>query len=184
MPPSLSEIIRNRRTIHQFIQDRVPPSEDILVAIEHATWAPNHRLTEPWKFYLIGEGTREKICRLNAELTREKRGDQAAGIKLKRWQEIPGWMVLTCNESGDELRAVEDYAACCCAAQNFMLVLWSKGIGSKWTTGAITRDQEFYRIMTIDPEQEKVVGLFWYGYPGDVPQVVRKPLQEVCTELP
>ena len=89
----------------------------VLEAIAHAVWAPNHKLTEPWRFRLIGAETKERICVLNAELARDKAGDRAASIKLARWRAIPGWMLLTCVQAGHEVQRREDYAACCCAAR-------------------------------------------------------------------
>jgi len=181
---SIAEIIRKRRTIHQFRPQQRPPQEEIMAAIEHAIWAPNHYKTEPWKFYLIGDDTKEKICQLNAELVRNKHSDKAADIKLKRWREIPGWLLLSCNKSDDETRAREDFASCCCVAQNLMLYLWSIDIGVKWTTGEVTREQKFFEIMDIDNSRESVVGLFWYGYADEIPQMSRPSLEQIVIELP
>ena len=65
-----------------------------------------------------------------------------------------------------------------------MLCLWDKGIGTKWSTGPVTRMDQFYDLVWVNKALEKVVGLIWYGYPTDVPQTIRKPLQQVLTELP
>ena len=54
----------------------------------------------------------------------------------------------------------------------------------KWSTGAVTRDERFYELVWIDPEQEHIMGILWYGYPAEVPQTVRKPVTQVMTELP
>lgn len=155
-----------------------------MAAIELAIWAPNHYAAEPWHFYILGDEAKEKICQLNAELIRQKRGDQAAQMKLDRWREIPGWLVLTCDVSEDEIRARENYAACCCAAQNLMLYCWSLGIGVKWTTGEVCRDQRFDEIVGFESRHEQLVGLFWYGYPEVIPQTSRKSLDEVVRVLP
>ena len=180
---SAAELIRDRRTIHDF-RPEPPPPELILRGLELARWAPNHRLTEPWRFYLLGPETAEAIARLNAEQVSRDQGAAAGQAKLDRWRAIPGWLVVTCERSDDPLRAQEDYAACCCAMQNFSLYLWSQGIGVKWTTGAVIREPAFYDLIWVDPALETVVGLFWYGYPADVPQTVRKPLDESLVRLP
>ena len=75
-------------------------------------------------------------------------------------------------------------AACCAATQNFQLYLWKAGVGSKWTTGVITRDARFFDIVGIDPANEFVVGLIWYGYPKLTPTQSRKPVSDVVSELP
>ena len=104
--------------------------------------------------------------------------------KLKRWRQIPGWLLLTCPRSDDELREQEDYAACCCAAQNMILYLWHEGIGVKWTTGEVLRDERFYRITHINIASTFIVGLFWYGFAEVIPAARRKPLEEVLFALP
>ena len=91
---------------------------------------------------------------------------------------------MTCRKSDDELLQQEDYAACCTATQNFMLYLWKAGVGSKWTTGDITRDARFFDIIGIDPANEFIVGLIWYGYPKLTPTQSRKPVEDVPTDLP
>ena len=180
----IAGVISDRRTIHNFRQDRVPPAAEIHRALELAICAPNHHATAPWRFYLLGNTTKERVCRLNAEMIGAVRGEEAARIKLERWREIPGWLLLTCVKSGNDIRTMEDYAACCCASQNLMLYLWSVGIGVKWTTGGVTRDPRFYEILGIDPEQESVVGLFWYGYPDEIPPGNRKKPENKIVELP
>ena len=181
---SVAEAIRTRRTIHEFQRERLPPQEIIIEAIGHAVWAPNHHLTQPWRFRLIGTETKERICRLNAALVSERKGDRAGEIKLRRWREVPGWVLLSCLQEGDEIRRREDFAACCCAAQLFMLRLWEQGIGVKWTTGDVTRHEDFFRIMDMDPQAESVVGLFWYGYPAEVPAGTRRPCDTFISRLP
>jgi nitroreductase len=177
-------LISNRRTVHQFKPGEVPPIEKIEKAIDLARWAPNHHLTEPWHFYIIGPETVSAIIELNAELARNKNGDKAARIKLKRWSQIPGWLVLTCTKSEDPIRAQEDYAACCCAAQNMMLYLWHEGIGVKWTTGDVVKESRFYNLIRVDPHAEIVVGLFWYGYAEEIPNTKRKPIKQILARLP
>lgn len=184
MTRSVSEIIRTRRSVNRFVAGQCPPADLIREAIGHAVWAPNHHLSQPWRFYLLGRQTAERICLRNAELVRAQQGDKAAEIKLRRWRAVPGWLLLTCIESADELRRREDFAACCCAAQNMMLFLWDHNVGVKWTTGQVTRDDGFYEIVGISPGEEKAVGLFWYGVPEESPVSTRQPPDAVTFERP
>lgn len=180
----VADVIRTRRTIHLFEPGRVPSKEEILTAIDLARWAPNHFLTEPWRFYLIGRRTAEAIAHLNAELVTAKRGESAGKAKLERWLEIPAWMAVTCRNSDDAVRQKEDYAACCCAVQNLQLYLWSRGIGVKWTTGDVTRSERIYEILEIDPAAETLVCTLWYGFAADVPKTARRPVREIYVERP
>ena len=179
----LEEVIRGRRTINLYLQTPVPRAL-VREAIEVATWAPNHHVTEPWHFYLLGQETVERCLDLCFELVRAKKSEEAAAFKREQWSEKPGWLVVTCRRSEDELLQREDYAACAAAIQNFMLYLWKAGVGSKWTTGDITRDERFFDILGIDADREFVVGLLWYGYPKLTPTQKRKEPGDVLSQLP
>lgn len=178
-----AELIRSRRTIHLFKPEK-PPREVILRAVDLARWAPNHYLTEPWRFYLLGSETAEAIVRLNAEIVTRRRGEAAGKSKLERWLGIPGWLLVTCRRDDDPVRDRENYAACACAIHNMQLYLWSEGVGMKWTTGRVTRHARFFDLVGVDRAEERVVGLMWYGYPAEVPETLRRPVEEVLTELP
>jgi len=179
----LAEIIRGRRTINLFLQTPVP-RQLVRDAIETAVWAPNHHVTEPWKYYLLGQETIGRCIDLVRDIVTEKKDARAGEFKAKSWSEKPGWLVVTCSRSADALRQQEDYAACSAAVQNLMLFLWRAGVGSKWTTGDITLDPRFFDIIDIDAEEEMVVGLIWYGYPKLTPAQSRKKARDVLTELP
>lgn len=179
---SIAEIIRGRRTIN-FFKPEIPPREVLLEGIELARWGPNHHLTEPWRFYLLSDAIKQQVVELNTRLVTEAKGAVAGRAKRERWSRMPGWLVVTCARRSDPLRQKEDYAACCCAVHNLALYLWSRGVGMKWTTGPVIRTEAFYDLIWVDPVVEDVVGLFWYGYPDEVPVSVRKPVSEILVEL-
>jgi nitroreductase len=178
-----AEVLRGRRTIELFLQTTVP-QELVTEALEAATWAPNHHVTEPWHFYSLGVETKKRCLDLCRMLVTAKKGEKAAEFKRQSWSEKPGWLVVTCQRSENELLQNEDYAACCAAVQNLILYLWKAGIGSKWTTGDITRDPQFLDIVGINAADEFVVGLIWYGYPKLTPTQSRKDLAEKHTTTP
>lgn len=178
----LARLIHTRRSVDRYLAE--PPPRPLLIeAIELARWAPNHRCTEPWHFYLCGSQTRQAIIDLNSEMVSARQGEAVGAVKRNRWSQVPGFLVVTCDNSDDTLRAHEDYAASACAVQNLMLALWSRGIASKWTTGAVTRDERFYELIWVDPAQETVVGLIWYGYPAHLPESTRKPVEAITVDL-
>lgn len=182
-PDAVAALLRSRRTVHLFEPAPVP-DDLVLRALDLARWAPNHRLTEPWRFTLLGPETAAAVVDLNARLVAEARGPAAGAAKRARWSAVPGWLVVTCHVSEHAVRMREDYAACCCAIQNLQLYLWSEGVGVKWTTGAVTRDPAFYDLVGIDSRTETVVGLLWYGVPAAVPEALRRPLDAVLTRRP
>lgn len=176
------QILRSRRTIGVF-RAECPPRDVVLSALELATWAPNHRKTEPWRFTQLGPQAVQRIIELNAQLIAAKKGPDEAEKKRRQWTAVPGWLLVTCVKSTAPVQSEEDYAACCCAIQNLTLSLWSKGIGSKWSTGSVTQHPEFAEITGFDPQVERVVGMIWYGYPQIMPEQTRKPLADVLREV-
>jgi len=179
----LATLIRERRTVNSFRAER-PPRELILQAIELARWAPNHKHTEPWRFHLLGAETTRQIVDLNTRVVAEEKGADAAAAKHARWSAVPGWLAVTCAIGDDPHRNEEDYAATCCAVQNLMLFLWSEGVGTKWSTGAVTRHPDYPRLIGFDPQTQRSVGLFWYGYPQSVPEQRRKEVAAIVSHRP
>ncbi len=159
------EALRTRRTVHNFDNDRAVPDEVLHRAVEAATYAPNHKMTEPWLFRRLGQDAIEAIASLNAASIADP---EKAAKKAKRWADIRNWLVVTSRITpGDELLTREDYAATCCAVQNMQLSFAADGVGTKWTSGDIQRTPGFERICGVDGDAECVCGVIWYGYAAD-----------------
>ncbi len=166
----LHDAIRTRTTVHQY-QPGAVDSAAIDRAIEAATCAPNHRMTEPWRFTLVGPRGREAIVAINADLKAAKAGctldDKAMG-KLRDKMLNPGELLVVSQAATDDPAIErEDYAATACALQCLMLSLHADGYGSKWSTGAVTTDPRTYEAAGIDPDAEQIVGFIWIGRPAD-----------------
>lgn len=181
--PAVASVIRGRRTIAAY-RPELPPREIVLNAIELARWAPNHKKTEPWHVIWLGPESVRAVVDLNSRIIAAAKGTAEAELKSKKWAQVPGWLVVTCDLAADAFRREEDYAACCCAIQNLMLALWSAGIGTKWSTGDVIRHSDFHELLGIDPNAQRVVGMVWYGYPTVVPQQTRHPVESFLRELP
>jgi len=179
---AIAELIRGRRTINLFEPEPVGV-EPVLDAIELARWAPNHKLTEPWRFYLIGPSTLARVADCWAGFEAETKGEAAGIARRKRLAGIPGHFVVTSAKHADVNIDRENYAACCCAVQNLMLYLWQRRIGVKWTTGGITRQSRFYDALGIDAAAETIVGYFWYGRPAVIAPQQRRPVGDFLVRL-
>jgi len=165
---AVHDALRSRRTINDFSPQLPAGWEEALErAVEAATFAPNHKRTEPWRFHLLGPRSIRRVCELNAELVTASKGDAAGAKKLERWLAIPGWLVVTCVRACDSMEepaglAREDYAAVCCATQNLCLSLHADGLGTKWTSGPVNFDPRFAGAVGL-PDDEYVVGTIWFG---------------------
>ena len=190
VPPSdpVAKALLGRRTVNDFLPDLPPGWEGALDrAITAATFAPNHKRTEPWRFHLLKLSASRKVCELNAEIVAAEKGEAAGEKKLARWLAMPGWLVVTCVGTGSGLddptsTAREDYAAVCCATHNICLSLHAEGIGTKWTTGGVNFDTRFKGAVGI-PEGEFVVGTIWFGSAAKATPTPKKrlALDEVLT---
>ena len=117
------------------------------------------------------------------QITAENKDQNKADFKAKAAQQIPGWLVLTCRKSDDEVLQREDFASCCCAMQNLMLYLSEAGIGSKWATSEIAEDERFYDLIGVDRDKELIVGILRFGYAKVTPTQSRKEISDIITEL-
>ena len=181
----IQQALLSRRTIHRYDQ-RVVQEEMIERALQAAHHAPCHRLTFPWRFILAGPQTREAIASLGVRLKQERSGlspEASASARAKLL--APDRLIVVCQAaSPDPFQAKEDYAACACAIQNLTLSLIADGVGSKWSSGAITRHPETYRLCEVDPGGFEIIGFIWAGYPKEIPTVNRPPLESVVKALP
>ncbi|KAL9184723.1 hypothetical protein ACHAXT_012693 [Thalassiosira profunda] len=167
------DMVKTRRTVNKF--DATEVDDGVLRrALECAIAAPNRRGTEPWRFIKLGKETVGKIVKLKEELhaknvAKSDGGDAMEGSFVS-WAKVPHWIVVTYTkappDSGPDgkMQQREDFKSTCCAVQNFLLSMWSEGIGTKWTDGPIQRTEEFAEICGIDLEKEKVAGVIWYGF--------------------
>lgn len=150
----------SRRSVAKYVDEPVP-KEIVDRALEAAILAPNHFLSEPWRFYTCGPETKAKLCGLNED-------------KRKMFEGVPEWLIVTvCTEHLDENGAIsaklalEDHAAVACATNNFMVSLASDGVGSKWMTGALgAAPEDVLATVGVDASKEKLMGAIWYGYPS------------------
>jgi len=189
---SVMEAIQSRRTIFKFKPDPIPKSilEDLLYA---GIWAPNHHLTEPWRFVVIGEAAKLTLSERYGEIQVEKVTSKPEAAKatteetlaeirergIQKFMSKPTIVAVSCIKEGSTQRQLEDYASVCCSMLNIQLAGWEQGIGMQWSTGAITTEKATYELLGIDSENEYIIGFYYMGYPEEIPTPKRKPLHDV-----
>lgn len=183
----LVDTIRTRRSVGAFTEQSVDP-ELVLELLEIAVWVPNHRLTEPWRFALLtGEAAARyaeirrdmalDACTLEDEAARRQVGD---GM-FKKFSDIPAFLAVIMKAHPDSEIREEDYAACCCLVQNFLLLAWERGLSTSWKT--FKRDKRLRALLAL-ADDETVVSWLHLGYPkGKIPQTARTFVHERFTLL-
>lgn len=185
-PAAVADLIATRRSPPRFDADAPVDPDLVRRALAAATTAPNHKRTEPWRFAVFGPDARTALIDLNAAIFTERQGEEAGASKRTAWAGIPAFVLVTQRLADDPVRRQEDYAAVACAIQNLALVLHAGGVGTKWTTGPVTRDPRLAALAGFDPDTEAVVGLLHIGVPAPdlPPRPPRKSVDDVTTWLP
>ncbi len=184
-------ILTSRRTVHRFSEQPVS-DEHLTLALEAANQAPCHKHTHPWRFYVMGTETREKLTPTVAELAKKKSRktdpkDVENDVKraVAKMMSPPVMVAITSKRNPtDGFREKEDYAATVCALHNMVLSFWGNGVAAKWSTGAITRHSETYAHLKIDATAEEIIGFVKAGYPETIPEVRKPPVEEHTVRLP
>ncbi|MCF6253161.1 MAG: nitroreductase family protein [Thiomicrorhabdus sp.] len=199
-PNNLLHIIQSRRTCYQFLGKANHPVslKAIQTCLEAAIYAPNHKLTQPWVFWLVSDALQVKLAHIYADnralkstqTVLENKESIYQGVYKKSFDKfiaIPSVVLVGQRLSNKELVCKEDYAACACAIQNFQLMAWSLKIGVQWSTGPIISDQRTYDLLTIKVQDIELIGALYLGHinesclPNKLPK--RKPVSEVMIEL-
>ncbi len=147
----LESAIRSRRTHKAFAPEPVP--DDVLgELLELARWAPNHQLTNPWRFRVLGP-------RSLAALKRAA-GAQSA-VKLDR---APTLVAVTALRSADPVTDQEDLCATACAAYVVLLAAHARGLAGYWRTPEVLRTDAGRAALGIS-DDERFVALIHLGRP-------------------
>ncbi len=172
------QIINNRRTIHHYKPEPLP-QEVLHRVLKAAHMAPNHKMTWPWRFTLVGPETRQTLVPLAHKIKEQKKGPLTEIAKKALQSKLlnPGALVVvSILRTDNNFQYREDYAAASCAIQNMLLALQAEGYGGKWGSGGLTSHPETYKMMDIAPEQEEIIAFIWMGTPSQIPEVQRPAL--------
>jgi nitroreductase len=168
----LEEAIRTRRTHKAYAPEPVD-RETLDELFELARWAPNHKLTNPWRFRVLGPRALERL--------KASCDDPVAAAKLARAPTLVA--VSATQQSGDELLDEEDVCATAAAAYAVLLAAHARGLAGYWRTPAQLRTPAGRAAVGIE-EGERVLGLLHLGYPRqEVRAPERAPLHDVVDYL-
>jgi nitroreductase len=169
----IDELIRTRRTHKAFGPDPVPPAV-LLELFELARWAPNHHVTDPWRFRVLGEHAK---AQLKAAAEEYKPG---SGGKLDR---APTLIVASAKQTGEADQDHEDVLATAVASYIVLLGAHARGLAGYWRTIPVL-DTPAGRAATSLPDDELPIGLLHLGDPRQEQRVPeRAPVEEIAIFL-
>ena len=174
------EAIRTRRSVGKVKPDPVD-RRLIEQLLEAAVWAPNHFLTEPWRFFVMTGDGRKVLGNAYAEIALEKAGDLPPEEKerIRRQEEAKAFrapVVIAVAAAVSEESAVrrkEDLAATHAAVQNLLLAAHGLGLGAIWRSGDPLYHPKMLEAFGLEPPSE-MVGLVYIGYPDMPPRASKR----------
>ncbi len=177
--------INQRTSVRRFSPESVP-RKVIERLLECAVRAPNHKLTEPWRFAVLTGGARDRYAEIRAKHRLKRYTDpssveaRAGADKVRRESlEIPVYIVAMAALSPDDITREEDYAATMMAIANLMIAAESLGLGTYLKSGGVMQDPGLMELAGV-PEKFRVVGIISLGYPAEQdPPRRRKPAGEL-----
>jgi nitroreductase len=167
----LEHAIRTRRTHKAYAPEPVDRTT-LDELFELARWAPNHKLTNPWRFRVLGAAALERL--------KAATGDPIAAAKLDR---APTLVLVSATQTGDPLMDEEDVLAAATAAYVVLLAAHGRGLAGYWRTPGVLRTADGRAALGV-PDDEHVLGLLHLGHPRQEPRVPeRAPVDEVAIYL-
>lgn len=177
---NVTEAILTRRSLGK-VKDTPVDKKKIEVMLEAAIWAPNHHLTEPWKFFVLSGEGRNPLSRALEEAAYHRVPEPDSESGRQRIERIgskafnaPTAIVVVLSPSGSE-KAIytEDVCAVAAATQNMLLTAHELGLGAMWRSGPIY-DTESVRAHFELREDEEILGLIFVGEPDMVKENVER----------
>jgi nitroreductase len=166
------DAIQRRTSVRRFRPDPVP-REIIERLLECAVRAPNHKLTEPWRFAVLMGEARARFAEIRGQHRLKRWADPtspeavAGQEKVRREAlETPALIVVMTATSPDDNTREEDYAAAMMAIGNLMIAAEALGLGTYLRTGGIMREPALAELVGL-PDGFRVVGVLSLGYPAE-----------------
>lgn len=181
----IRDAIRHRRSIKSFT-DRAVTRAEIEELLGLAAVAPNHRLTDPVRFHVMGPATRRGYGEILGSRKAKKVEDPAAARAViakvaDAEAAVPATIAVSVAVSDNPEIREEDYATAMMAVQNLMLGAVALGLGSHLRSGAVLDDPRLRELLGV-PEGERIAALVQVGEPATVPDAkARKDVTEVTT---
>ncbi len=183
-----SDAIQQRRTVKRFTA-RAVSREEIETILAAAILGPNHRLTQPWRFYVLGPEARHAFGLALGNRKAKKIEDPAAAQTMREnvaaeHKALPVMIaVAVVTNENPEIRE-EDYAAAMMGIQNLALTAVELGLGSAIKTGAVMEDTAARAAAGVR-DGERIIAVLNVGEPAEqIPPKKREPAASFTTWMP
>ena len=177
----VNELIRKRRSVfpQSYTGERV---SDVIIdqMIENATWAPTHKLTQPWRFIVYSGGGLKKLAETQAEIYKAVtsrdgsfREDKYQSLLTKPL--LSSHIIVVCmkRDTKKSVPEIEEIGAVFCAVENMYLTATGYNVGCYLSTGGITHFEEAKKAFDLQPE-DRLIGFLHVGMPKQIPVAAKR----------
>ncbi len=166
------DLLSSRRSIREFKARELTRTE-IESVLEHAVAVPNHRLTQPWRFYVMGPESRRAFgLVLGGRKARKLENSAAAEALMQKVADehasLPCMIAVAILQNENPEIREEDYAAGMMAVQNIAIAAVAVGLGTHIKTGAVMDDPGAREAIGV-ADGERVIAMVNVGEAAVVP---------------
>ncbi len=175
------EAIRARRSVKEYTGGPVSRAT-METLLELALLAPNHRMTQPLSFRVMGEAAKRAYATALAKRKAAKVDDAAAAEQVRekvieRTVAVPSMVGVVVREDENPEVREEDYATAFMALENFCIAAADTGLGTHIKTGAVMGEASLREALAVG-EAERLAAIVFVGHPAEIPD--RKPRVSVA----
>jgi nitroreductase len=175
------ELIKTRRSVPKLGGD-APDRATIQKLLDAAVRAPNHHLTEPWRFIVLSNDALDELGDAWARGTEREGGDpEKVRDKPHRAPAIIA-VIERPKSHHDKVVEMEEHHAVGAAMQNILLAAHGLGLGTMLRTGPATRLSEVEEYLGLK-EGEFIAGFIYLGQPPEGDEVRNKSRRTDAAEL-
>ena len=176
----LNSLIQSRRsTKPRLFNGNKIDDKVVWQILENANWAPNHGLTQPWRYKVFSSSGLEKLANFQANLYKEiTPADKFKSEKYERMKSNilkSSHVVVVCMErqTSEKIPEIEEIEAVACSVQNMALTAAAYDICSFWGSGGVTYTDELKEFLGL-AEKDKCLGYLYLGYSDNPTQTSRR----------
>ncbi len=176
----LNQLIKSRRsTKPRLYNGKKVPNDLIWQILENANWAPNHGLTQPWRFKVFTDRGLEKLANFQADLYQQLTPQEK--FKPEKYERMKtnllksSHVIVICmkRQTSEKILEIEEIEAVACSVQNMALTAAAYGICSFWGSGGITYTDELKEFLGLG-EKDRCLGYLYLGYSDKPTSVSRR----------
>ena len=173
----VTQAIQARRSIKRFT-DRPVSRSEIETLLAAATLGPNHRLTQPWRFYVLGPEARHAYGLALGERKARKLEDSNAARAVRETvaaehRALPCMIAVAVAANDNPEIREEDYAAAMMGIENLALTAVAMGLGTAIRTGGVMGDPAARAAATVR-DDERIIAIVNVGEPAEIPPAKKR----------